>query len=100
MATEKNGHVFLGIDVGTSSVRAIAVRNSESSNQRILGTSIRPITIHNPQTDHFEQSTPEIWAAICDAIHELLDRNLFNANSVKGIGFDATSSLVILDGES
>ena len=86
--------VFIGIDVGTASVRAIAI-----SPGTILASVDHPISKKSPQPDHFEQSSGEIWNACCLCVRRLLGKKLFDAESVKGIGFDATASLVVLDSD-
>ena len=51
---------YIGIDVGTGSVRAALV----SDIGQVLHTSVMPIKIHNPQQDFYEQSSTNIWVPI------------------------------------
>lgn len=51
---------FVGVDVGTSSARAALV----SSDGKVLKQAIKPIKTWNPQQDHFEQSSDDIWYAV------------------------------------
>lgn len=52
-------------------------------------------------TDHrtFEQSTDDIWQAVCVCSRAVLSASQVLPEHVKGIGFDATCSLAVLNGE-
>lgn len=63
---------FIGVDVGTGSCRAALV----SSQGRILKTFVREIKIWNPSPDHYEQSSDDIWSAVCDCVQVLFMNNL------------------------
>ena len=54
---------YLGIDVGTSSVRAALV--DEKGN--ILGSCVKNIKIWNYNADFYEQSSENIWSNIVKA---------------------------------
>lgn len=84
---------YLGIDVGTGSVRAALF---DGSGKR-LGMGVHPITLHRPETDFVEQSSDEIWNAACKATRAALAEAGDRPERVVGIGFDATCSLVLLD---
>ena len=56
--------VYIGVDVGTSSVRAYAVG---ASGQSRAHQTVK-ISIHNPKKDQYQQSSEEIWAAVCSAV--------------------------------
>ena len=84
---------YLGIDVGTGSVRA-GVYNASG---HALGVGVHPIAIFRPAEDHVEQSSDDIWRAIGMAVHTALLEAHVTADSIVGIGFDATCSLVALD---
>ena len=62
---------YIGIDVGTGSVRAALV----SDIGQILHTSVLPIKIHNPQQDFYEQSSTNIWGAVCHTVKEVLKKD-------------------------
>jgi FGGY-family pentulose kinase len=88
--------VFLGIDVGTGSVRAGLFDGAG----RTLGTASEPITLFRPEpVDFVEQSSEDIWRAAGVAVRAALARANLAASAVRGIGFDATCSLVLLDEE-
>lgn len=58
---QEPGHCYVGIDVGTGSVRAALV------DQRgiVLAFAEQPIKKWEPQFNHHEQSSEDIWAACC-----------------------------------
>ncbi|XP_073972181.1 FGGY carbohydrate kinase domain-containing protein [Rhodnius prolixus] len=83
--------LFIGIDVGTGSVRGCLV----NKNGHILKTCVKEIKTYNPQPDFYQQSSEEIWDACCFVVKKVTSD--VDANKVKGIGFDATCSLVAID---
>lgn len=87
-----NMEYYIGIDVGTQSVRAGLV-NEEG---KIIKSTTKAIHTWNPLPDHYEQSSDEIWLACCDAVKEAV-KDFPEINNIKGVGFDATCSLVVLD---
>uniref|UniRef100_A0A3B3U8L7 FGGY carbohydrate kinase domain-containing protein n=1 Tax=Poecilia latipinna TaxID=48699 RepID=A0A3B3U8L7_9TELE len=77
---------YVGVDVGTASVRAALV-----TREGLLKTTAEePITIWKPQPEHYVQSSTEIWQKCCSVVKVQSDQ-------VRGVGFDATCSLVVLD---
>jgi FGGY-family pentulose kinase len=86
---------FLGVDVGSGSVRAGLFDDAGSE----LAFATRPIKQFNPHADVYEQSSADIWGQIVAAVREAIAG--VSAESVRGIGFDATCSLVAVgvDGE-
>jgi FGGY-family pentulose kinase len=85
--------LYLGVDVGTGSVRA-AVFDARGT-MRGMGT--HPIRIERPEEDFVEQSSDDIWAACGVAVRGALEQAKAPAESIAGVGFDATCSLVALD---
>ncbi|WP_424987149.1 FGGY-family carbohydrate kinase [Microbulbifer sp. S227A] len=83
--------VFLGVDVGTGSARAGVF----SPDGRMLGTGKRDIRIWRDGV-RAEQSSDDIWSAVCAAVRAALIQAEIPAERVAGIGFDATCSLVAL----
>ena len=61
------------------------------------GVSSREIQIWRPKTDFVEQSSEDIWAAACEAVRGAVAEADIEADQVRGVGFDATCSLVALD---
>jgi FGGY-family pentulose kinase len=83
----------LGIDVGTGSVRAGVFDRSG----RRLGSASSPIEIWRPQPDFVEQSFEDIWRACGAAVRGALAEAGVEPRRIRGLGFDATCSLVVLD---
>jgi len=52
---------YVGIDVGSASVRAALVDEYGT----VVAHADQPIQIWEPQPDHYEQSSADIWAACC-----------------------------------
>ena len=84
--------MFLGIDVGTGSVRVGAFNRQG----RLRGKAEHPIRIWRPQPDFVEQSSEDIWKATAKATKQCLRAGRINPKWVSGISFDATCSLVAL----
>jgi len=55
----------IGVDVGSGSVRAGIFSNSDG---KMIAMKTKDITIHNPEPDYYEQSSEEIWAAVCTVV--------------------------------
>lgn len=81
---------FLGIDVGTGSARA----GLFDAGGRMLATARRDIGMWREGADIAEQSSDDIWSAVCAATREAVSG--IDPARVAGIGFDATCSLVVL----
>ncbi|QYA14995.1 FGGY-family carbohydrate kinase [Rhizobium sp. AB2/73] len=81
---------FIGIDVGTGSARA----GIFDAHGHLLSAAKRPITIWHKAGSIVEQSSEQIWRAVCDSVKEAVATAEIAAGDVAGIGFDATCSLV------
>jgi ribulose kinase len=55
---------FIGVDVGTGSVRAALVNSAG----KIINIAICPIQLFNPQNKFYEQSSDDIWSAVCHVV--------------------------------
>jgi FGGY-family pentulose kinase len=86
---------YLGIDVGTGSARA----GLFDDKGRMAGSASHPIRMWKPAPDHVEQSSDDVWRACGIAVRAALKAAGVRPAHVKGIGFDATCSLVALDEE-
>lgn len=84
--------IFVGIDVGTGSARA-GLFNTDGT---MLATAKRDITLWKEGSDVVEQSSDNIWTAIGDALREAMSLAAVEPSQVKGIGFDATCSMVVV----
>ena len=85
---------FVGVDVGTGSTRAMLMRNDGKR----MSTSSFPIKTWSPPDlppDHYEQSSVDIWENVCKSVKEVTSGH--DKSQIKGVGFDATCSLVVLD---
>lgn len=85
--------MYLGIDVGTGSVRA----GLFDARGAMLGMGVAPIATGKPQHDFVEQDSDDIWRAAGIATRAALREANVDGSAVKGVGFDATCSLVALD---
>jgi FGGY-family pentulose kinase len=90
-----SGRLYLGIDVGTASARAALFDAAGTMH----GAATHPLRTLRPQEDFVEQSSDDIWSACCAAVRGALAQARAQAESVAGIGFDATCSLVALDAQ-
>ena len=84
---------FVGIDVGTTSARA----GIFDENGSLLATARHPITVWHEAGSVAEQSSSEIWAACAASVRAAMAEAALPASAIKGIGFDATCSLVVVD---
>lgn len=84
---------YVGVDVGTGSARAGVFDGTG----RMLGQASRAIRLWRPEPDFAEQSSEDIWQACCVAVKGALAEAGVKPAQVKGVGFDATCSLVALD---
>src|SRR5712692_10440943 len=84
---------FIGVDVGTSSARA-GIFDEKGT---LLATARHPITVWHEAGSVVEQSSSEIWAACAASVRAAMAEAALPPSAVKGIGFDATCSLVVLD---
>jgi len=84
--------IFLGIDVGTGSVRVGAFNRAG----KMRGKGEHPIQIWRPRPEFVEQSSEDIWEATARAARACLRSGKIDPKSVRGLSFDATCSLVAL----
>jgi len=84
---------YIGVDVGTGSARA-GVFDERGT---MLGQALHPTKMWRPQADFFEQSSDDIWAASATAVRNAVRVADVDPKTIRGIGFDATCSLVALD---
>ena len=84
---------FIGVDVGTLSARA-GVFDEKGT---LLATARHPITVWHEAGSVVEQSSSQIWAACAASVRAAMAEAALPPSAVKGIGFDATCSLVVLD---
>lgn len=83
---------FLGVDVGTGSARA----GLFDATGTLLGTGKRDIAMWREAHGIVEQSSNDIWKAVCESVREAVAQVGVAPQDVVGIGYDATCSLVVL----
>lgn len=64
---------FVGVDVGTGSVRAALVGITGSVHK----VHVKETKTWNPAPDHYEQSSDNIWSCICECVRVNIDRENF-----------------------
>lgn len=84
---------YIGVDVGTGSVRA----GIFDATGKKIAMDIKNITTWSYNKVFKEQSSNEIWKHICEVVKSSINKSGIDKNDIKGIGFDATCSLVALD---
>lgn len=86
--------VFVGVDVGTGSARAgvFDVRG------RLLGSAKHAIALWRDAGEIVEQSSDDIWRVVSATVRAAVADAGNTPEAVAGVGFDATCSLVALDG--
>jgi D-ribulokinase len=83
---------FIGVDVGTGSARAGVFDETGT----LLASAKRDIAVWREAGDIVEQSSNDIWRAVCFSVRAAVKQAGITPESVAGIGFDATCSLVVL----
>ncbi len=84
---------FIGVDVGTGSARA-GIFDAQGA---MLASAVEPIRTFHPRADFVEQSSSNIWHAVCKCVREALSLAQIDTTTIRGLGFDATCSLVVTD---
>jgi sugar (pentulose or hexulose) kinase len=87
------GVVWLGLDLGTQSVRAITV----SATGDVLGVGSQRLTSHRDGPRH-EQNPEEWWRAIAAASHTAVVG--IPPGSIRGVAVDSTSGTILLTDRS
>ena len=82
----------LGIDVGTGSARAGVF----TIDGRMVGTDKCPTRTYREGGTIVEQSSADIWQAVVKSVRGAVSASGVRPDQIKGIGFDATCSLVVL----
>lgn len=84
--------IILGVDIGTGSARAGLFDPAG----RMIGSAKADLTIWRGPGPMVEQSSGQIWEAVCRAVRGALAEADVDPARVVGVGFDATCSLVVL----
>lgn len=88
-----SGPYFIGVDVGTGSARAGVF----DATGNMLTSSKHDIALYQAAGDIAEQSSEDIWQAVSASVRLAVAQSAVDPASIKGIGFDATCSLVVVD---
>ena len=86
---------YIGVDVGTGSARA----GIFTEDGKMLSSASKETRMWKYDNDFVEQSSNDIWNSICFSVKTAISNSGISANDIKGIGFDATCSLVAIDKE-
>ena len=84
---------FIGVDVGTASVRA-AIFDERGT---LLAAARHPIAIWREPGGIVEQSSNDIWSACATTVRACLRDAGLAPYAIIGLGFDATGSMAVLD---
>ncbi len=84
---------FIGVDVGTGSARA----GIFDAKGRLLASARQPIAIWHEVGGIVEHSSRDIWRAACASVREAVRASDLPREMLRGLSFDATCSLVVLD---
>lgn len=89
------GPFFVGVDVGTGSARA-GIFDAVGT---LLASRKHDIRMWRETGEIAEQSSVNIWDAVCRSVRDCVAQAGVQADQIKGLGFDAACSLVMLDGQ-
>ncbi len=85
---------FLGIDVGTSGTKTIAI----DADGQVLASSSAAYPLQTPRRGWVEQDPADWWRAVCSTVRDVTDHLPGGAGSVAAVGLSGhMSSLVALD---
>jgi sugar (pentulose or hexulose) kinase len=90
MTEQTTGRVWVGLDLGTQSARALAVADDGTP----LAAAARPLTSHRDGPRH-EQDPARWWSALAEALSEVTGR-LADPTAIAGVALCATSGTVLL----
>lgn len=86
--------MFLGLDLGTSAVKALLV----DGEQKVIGSATAPLSIQRPAPGHSEQDPSDWWQATLDAVDTLRRDHAPALSAVLGIGLSGQMhGAVLLD---
>jgi D-ribulokinase len=74
---------FIGVDVGTGSARTGVF----DTHGKLLGVAKQNIALHREAGDRAEQSSSDVWRAVCKCVREAVKAAGVEKDSIKGLGF-------------
>ncbi|MCK5569848.1 MAG: xylulokinase [Spirochaetes bacterium] len=85
---------LMGIDVGTSGVKAILI----TEKGELKAEAVDTYDLHTPKPNWFEQNPDDWWNAAVSSIKQMLNKTGIDPSEIKGIGLSGQyHGLVILD---
>ena len=85
---------FIGIDVGTSSVKSLLMRGDG----KILGVAQCKYDVLRPKTGYAEQPIEQLWEAACATLKQLSAEHPHEIRQAKAVGYSGQMhGLVLLD---
>jgi xylulokinase len=78
-----SGELLLGIDIGTSHVKAALV---DAASAKMIATTLREIPLHVPRPDYAEQNPDDWWQATVTTVREVLTAPGINPQHIRSIG--------------
>jgi FGGY-family pentulose kinase len=91
-AHDTSSTYVVGVDVGTGSVRA----GLFDLHGNMLHVAKQDITTYQYKNARYEQSSNNIWQAVCTCVQSVVEKSKLPLESIIGLSFDATCSLVVL----
>jgi FGGY-family pentulose kinase len=82
----------VGVDVGTGSARA----GLFDLQGNMLHVAKHDITTFQDANARYEQSTENIWQAVCACVKAVVNASGFSLDTIVGLSFDATCSMVVM----
>ncbi len=74
--------VFLGVDIGTSGAKALAI----NADGEILASAVREYPCYHPRPLWSEQDPEDWWKGTCLAIRDLVGQGKFSGHEVRAMG--------------
>lgn len=87
--------VYLGIDLGTTGLKAMLVREDGT----ICGTGYRQYSISIPEAGYAEQAPEDWWGALKESLSEALYGSDVQPSDISGIGLSGQMHGMVLTGE-
>lgn len=94
MSSSARGNVYIGVDVGTGSVRACLMGEDGA----VQAIATHPILRFSAKHDFINQSSLDIWNAVCFCVKQVIAETRTEPERIKALAFDATCSLVATAG--
>lgn len=89
---------FVGVDVGTTNVKALALPPGDLS--QIIAHASAPVTTLNPEPGYAEQDPAEIWSAFEQVMAEVSREVIAGGHTITHVAFStAMHSLLAMDSE-